>query len=98
MIVNDKSDILSDILRSFHNGTLVRCQESNDLNELAVQHPGKGCRPSQNIQTSTPTKIAKICGLEKKGKILTSKPATDTVVVLSNQCIPYGNKRDKLSL
>ena len=98
MIINDKSDILSDILRSFHNDTLVRCQESNDLNELAVQHPGKGCRPSQNVQTSNPTKNAKICGLEKKRKILTSKPVTDTVVVLSNQCIPYGNKRDKLSL
>ena len=98
MIINDKSDILSDILRSFHNDTLVRCQGSNDLNELAVQHPGKGCRPSQNVQTSNPTKNAKICGLEKKRKILTSKPVTDTVVVLSNQCIPYGNKRDKLSL
>ena len=66
MIINDKSDILSDILRSFHNDTLVRCQESNDLNELAVQHPGKGCRPSQNVQMSNPTKNAKICGLEKK--------------------------------
>ena len=98
MIINDKSDILSDILRSFHNDILVRCQGSNNLNELAVQHPGKGCRPSQNVQMSNPTKNAKICGLEKKRKILTSKPVTDTVVVLSNQCIPYGNKRDKLSL
>ena len=98
MIINDKSDILSDILRSFHKDTFVRCQESNDLNELAVQHPGKGCRPSQNVQMSNPTKNAKICGLEKKRKILTSKPVIDTVVVLSNQCIPYGNKRDKLSL
>ena len=68
MIINDKSDILSDILRSFHNDTLVRCQVSNDLNELAVQHPGKGCRPSQNVQTSNPTKNAKICGLKKKGE------------------------------
>ena len=66
MIINDKSDILSNILRSFHNDTLVRCQESNDLNELAVQHPGKGCRPSQNVQTSSLTKNAKICGQEGK--------------------------------
>ena len=32
MIINDKSDILSDILRSFHNKTTARHQESNDLN------------------------------------------------------------------
>ena len=43
MTVNGKSDILSDILRSFHSDTLARCQESNDLNKLAVQHSGKGC-------------------------------------------------------
>ena len=66
MIVNDKSDILSDILRSFHNDTTVRCQESNNLNELAVQHPGKECQPSQNVQTCHPVKNAKICGLEEK--------------------------------
>ena len=36
MIINDKSDILSDILRSFHNDITVRCQESNDLSELAI--------------------------------------------------------------
>ena len=62
MIVNDKSDILSDILRSFHNDATARHQESHDLNKLAVQHPQEGCQPSQNIQTCQPTKIAKIGG------------------------------------
>ena len=62
MIVNDKSDISSDILRSFHNDTTARHQESNELNELAIQHPGKGCQPSQNVQTCHPAKNAKICG------------------------------------
>ena len=99
MIINDKSDILNDILRSFHNGTTVRCQESNDLNELAVQHPGKGCQPSQNVQICQPAKKCQNLWLgRKKGQILTSEPVTDTVLVLSNQCISYGNKRDKLSL
>ena len=68
MIINDKSDILSDILRSFHDDTLVRCQEGNDLNELAVQHPGKGCRPSQNVQTSNPTKKCQNLWFGEKGK------------------------------
>ena len=62
MIVNDKSDILSDILRSFHDDTTVRRQESHELNKLATQHPGEGCQPSQNVQTCQPTKNAKICG------------------------------------
>ena len=66
MIINDKSDILSDILRSFHNDTLVRCQKSNDLNELAVQHPGKGCRPSQNVQMCQPTKMPKFVARKEK--------------------------------
>ena len=51
MVINDKSDISSVISRSFQPDTIIRCQESNDLNELAVQHPEKGCRPSQNVQT-----------------------------------------------
>ena len=46
MTVNGKSDILSDILRSFHSDIPARCQESNNLNELAIQHPGKGCQTS----------------------------------------------------
>ena len=50
MVINDKSDISSVISRSFQNDTIIRCQEGNDLNELAVQHPEKGCRPSQNVQ------------------------------------------------
>ena len=62
MTVNGKSDILSDILRSFHNETTARRQESNDLNELAAQHPGKGCQPSQNVQTSHPAKMPKLVG------------------------------------
>ena len=62
MIINDKSDILSDILRSFHDETTVRCQESNELDELAVQHPEKGCQPSQNVQTSHPAKMPKLVG------------------------------------
>ena len=60
MIVNDKSDILSDILQSFHNDTTARHQDSHDLNELATQHPWKGCKPSQNVQMCQPTKNAKI--------------------------------------
>ena len=51
MVINDKSDISSVISRSFQPDTIIRCQESDDLNELAVQHPEKGCRPSQNVQT-----------------------------------------------
>ena len=39
MTVNGKSDILSDILRSFHNDATGRCQENHELNELATQHP-----------------------------------------------------------
>ena len=65
MIINDKSDIL----RSFHNDTLVRCQGSNDLNELAVQHPGKGCRPSQNVQTSNPAKMPEFVVQRKREKL-----------------------------
>ena len=60
MTVNDKSDILSDILRSFHDDTTARCQESHKLNELAAQHPSKGCQPSQNVQTCHPVKNAKM--------------------------------------
>ena len=62
MVINDKSDILSVISRSFQPDTIIRYQESNDLNELAVQHPEKGCRPSQNVQTCWTVKNAKICG------------------------------------
>ena len=69
MIINDKSDILSDILRSFHNETTARRQESNDLNELAAQHPGKGCQPSQNVQTSHPTKMPKFVAWRKREKL-----------------------------
>ena len=50
MVIDDKSDISSVIPRSFQIDTIIRCQECNDLNELAVQHPEKGCRPSQNVQ------------------------------------------------
>ena len=60
--VNGKSDILSDILRSFHDDATSRHQESHELNELAAQHPHEGCQPSQNVQTCNPTKIAKIGG------------------------------------
>ena len=66
MTVNDKSDIISDILRSFHKDTTARHQESHELNELATQHPWKGCQPSQNVQTCHPAKNAKIGGLEGK--------------------------------
>ena len=98
MIINDKSDILSDILRSFHNKTTARRQESNNLNELAAQHPGKGCQPSQNVQTSHPTKMPKFVAWRKERNFLTSKPVTDTVLVLSNQCISYVKRRYKSSL
>ena len=89
MTVNDKSDILSDILRSFHNDTTARRQESHELNELAAQHPQKECQPSQNVQTCHPAKNAKMWLGRKERKLLTSKPVTDTVLVLSNQCILY---------
>ena len=69
MTVNGKSDILSDILRSLHNETTVRHQESNDLNELDAQHPGKGCQPSQNAQTSHPTKMPKFVAWRKREKL-----------------------------
>ena len=99
MTVNDKSDILSDILRLFHDDTTARRQESHELNELAVQHPQKGCQPSQNVQTCHPAKNAQNLWLGgKERKLLTSKPVTDTVFVLSNQCILYVIKRDKSSL
>ena len=64
MTENGKSDILSDILRSFHDDTTVRHQESNDLNELAVQHPGKGCQTKPERSNASPYKNAKTCGLE----------------------------------
>ena len=96
MFVNDKSDIPSDILRSFQNNIIVRCQESNDLDELASQHPGKECQSSQNDQTCKTKKNAKIGGFEKREtNSTTSRPATDTVLVLSNQCIFYEDRRDK---
>ena len=99
MTVNDKSDIISDILRSFHNNTTARHQESHELNELATQHPRKGCQPSQNVQTCHPAKKCQNWWLgRKERKLLTSKPATDTVLVLSNQCILYVIRRDKSSL
>ena len=99
MIVNDKSDILSDILRSFHNDIPVRCQESNDLNELAAQHPGKGCQTKperSNVPSCKKCQNLWLGGKERK--LPTSKPVTDTVLVLSNQCISYVNKRYKWSL
>ena len=66
MIVNDKSDILSDILRSFHNDIPARHQDSNNLNELAVQHPGKECQTKPEHSNISPYKTAKNCGLEEK--------------------------------
>ena len=60
MVINDKSDILSVISRSFQTDTIIRCQEGKDLNELAVQHPEKGCRPSQNVQTCQIVKMPKL--------------------------------------
>ena len=66
MTVNGKSDILTDILRSFHNDTTARHQKSCKLNELATQHSQKECQPGQNVQTCHPVKNAKICGLKEK--------------------------------
>ena len=66
MTVNDKSDILSDILRSFHNNTTARHQESHELNELAVQHSQKECQPSQNVPTCHPVK--KCQNVARKGR------------------------------
>ena len=60
------NDITSDILRSFHKDTTARRQESHELNELAAQHPRKGCQPSQNVQTCHTAKNAKIGGLKRK--------------------------------
>ena len=65
MTVNGKSDIL----RSLHNETTVRRQESNDLNELAAQHPAKGCQPSQNVQMSQPAKMPKFVAWRKREKL-----------------------------
>ena len=66
MIINDKSDILSDILRLFHNETTARHQESNYLNELAAQHPGERVSTKPERSNVSPYKNAKICGLEEK--------------------------------
>ena len=68
MTVNDKSDIISDILRSFHDDTTARHQESHELNELAIQHPRKGCQPSQNVQTCQPTKKPKFVAWRERAK------------------------------
>ena len=77
----------------------ARRQESNDLNELAIQHPGKGCQTKPERSNMPSYKNAKICWLGgKERNFLTSKPVTDTVLVLSNQCIFYVTKRDKSSL
>ena len=62
MIINDKSDILSDISRSFHNHTTIRRQESDNLNKLAIQHPGKGCQTKPECSNVPTCKNAKICG------------------------------------
>ena len=68
MTVNDKSDIISDILRSFHKDTTARHQESHELNELAAQHPRKGCQPSQNVQTCHPAKKPKFVAWREREK------------------------------
>ena len=70
MIVNDKSDILSDILRSFHSDIPARCQESNDLNELAVQHPGKGClNKPEHSNVPSYKKMPKFVAWRKREKL-----------------------------
>ena len=66
MFTNDKNDILSDILRSFHNDALVRCQESNDLNELASQHPGKSANQARMSKRAKPKKMPKLLALKKR--------------------------------
>ena len=68
MNVNDKSDIISDILRSFHKDTTARRQESHELNELAAQHPQEGCQPSQNVQTCHPAKMPKLVARKEREK------------------------------
>ena len=65
MVINEKSDISSVISRSFQISTIIRCQEGNDLNELAVQHREKGCRPSQNVQTCWTVKMPKFVARKK---------------------------------
>ena len=68
MIVNDKSDITSDILRSFHKDTTARHQGSYELNELAARHPWKGCQPSQNVQMCHPAKMPKLVAWREREK------------------------------
>ena len=68
MTVNDKSDIISDILRSFHKDTTGRRQESHELNGLAAQYPWKGCQPSQNVQTCHPAKMPKLVARKEREK------------------------------
>ena len=68
MTVNDKSDIISDILRSFHKDTTARHQESHELNGLAAQHPRKGCQPSQNVQMCHPAKMPKLVARKEREK------------------------------
>ena len=99
MLINDKNDIFGDISRSFHVYTPVEHFGEPQLNELAIQHPRTGCQTEQNVQTCYTAKNAKTWWLEENvRKLQTSKPVTDTVLVLSKQCILYERKRDKWSL
>ena len=68
IVINDKSDISSDISRSFQINIPVRCQGIKDLNDLASQHPGTECQSSQNVQVcKIEKKNAKICGFRETG-------------------------------
>ena len=99
MTANDKSDILSDILRSFHKDTTARCQESHELNKLAAQHPGKECQPSQNVQMCHPVKKAKICGLEEKRENSRHLSLLQTLCLFfRTNAFSMGKRRDKSSL
>ena len=69
MIVNDKNDILSDILRSFHSDIPARCQESNNLNELAIQHPGKGVKQASTFKRAILQKCQNLLAWRKREKL-----------------------------
>ena len=56
---------------------------------------GKSVNQARTFKCVKSRKIPKFVALKKQKQFLTSRPVTDTMLVLSNQCILYEVKRDK---
>ena len=56
---------------------------------------GKSVSQARMSKCVKSRKMPKFVALKKQRQFLTSRPATDTMLVLSNQCILYEVKRDK---